>query len=479
MSVDLPDRAASSEPSGDDTVDDRYLRAMRPIEPTDAMEPTWLLTRRQLLRHGAAGGAILAAGGLLQACGGARGAAPARMGRFVPSPGARIPSTDVRFAMWPVGDLLIGFAGIAQGFFEDVGINVVPGGGETRLSDQTPGELLSRHLDLAAGYMPIQVQTHPSQPSIKMIQLHDLYVGDYLLASPSAGAKTYADFSRRGERFEQAARSAVRQVKGRRVALNTSGEKRDFFSTLLGFAGLTPSDVRLTVVDDTKILELARAGEIDFALVAGAAQNVVLLDEGFFRVFGIGQLLDNLRPDDPRTVTSLGHAGIAGTEQYIARNTETVLRFMSVYWRIIDQLRNDPDTALAIVLPHLNTATGLRLTLRDCKVVFSRFYDFISYEQTGNDLLNRRNPLQVDNVYAPQIEAAKEGGIYKRTDEVTPEDIFIGARLYRILQDLKSRYEHLKGSRAPEGRLAIKAEEQYRNRNYLDAYRLLTAARAA
>ena len=55
---------------------------------------------------------------------------------------------------------------------------------------------------------------------------------------------------------------------------------------------------------------------------------------------------------------------------------------------------------LAIVLPHLNAATGLRLTLQDCKVVFSRFYDFISYEQNGDDLLNRRNPLQLDNVYA-------------------------------------------------------------------------------
>ena len=397
----------------------------------------------------------------------------------MPSPGADIPSTDVRFAMWPVGDLLIGTVGIEQGFFEDLGINVVPGGGETRLSDQTPGELLSGQLDVASGYLPIQVQTYPRQPSIKMIQLHDVYVGDYLLASPSAGAKPYSYFSRGGERFEQAARSAVLQIKGKRVALNPSGEKRDFFTTILGFAGLTPTDVRLTVVDDTKIIQLARAGQVDFGLLSGAAQNVVLMDEGFFRVFGIGPLLDNLRPGDPRAVSSIGHAGVVSTDRYIARNTETLLRFMSVYWRIIDQLRSDPDTALAIELPHLNAATRLNLTLRDCKVVFSRFYEFISFEQTADDLLNRRNPLEIDNVYTTQIEAAKKGGIYKPTDHVTPEDIFVGTRLYRILQDLKRRYEHLEGSHAPNGRLATKAEEQYRNRNYLDAYRLLKAAQAA
>jgi ABC-type nitrate/sulfonate/bicarbonate transport system substrate-binding protein len=436
------------------------------------------VTRRELLERGAGAGAMLGVGGLLEACG-SGGIRVATAARFEPSPGTEIPKADVRFAMWPFGDTAIGFVGIEQGFFGDVGISLVPRGGETRLAEQTPGELLSGQLDLASGYMPILVQTFPRQPSIKMIQLHDVYVGDYLLASPSAGAKTYGYFARRGEPFAQAARSAVLQIKGKRVALSTLGNNRAFFSTLLAFAGLTPSDLDLTVIDDAKILQLARAGQVDFAMVSGAAQSVVLMDDSFFRVFGIGQLLDNLRPGDPRAVTSLGHAGIVSTDEYIAGNTETLLRFLSVYWRIIDQLRSDPDTALAIVLPRLNAATGLRLTLRDGKVAFSSFYDFISFEQTADHLLSTRYPLQLDSVYTPQIEGAKKGGIYKPTDHVTPEDIFVGTRLYRILRDLKKRYEHLKGSHVPKGRLSIEAEEQYRNRNYLDAYRLLKAAKAA
>ena len=39
-------------------------------------------------------------------------------------------------------------------------------------------------------------------------------------------------------------------------------------------------------MDDAKILQLARAGDTDFAMPSGAAQNVVLINEGFFRVFG-------------------------------------------------------------------------------------------------------------------------------------------------------------------------------------------------
>jgi ABC-type nitrate/sulfonate/bicarbonate transport system substrate-binding protein len=435
------------------------------------------LTRRQLLQSAAAGGAVFALGGMLQACG-TVGAHATTIGRFEPSPGAEIPPVHVRFAMWPYGDSAIAFVGIEQGFFDEVGIHLDPPQGETRLIEQTPGELLSGQLEMSSGYMPLLIQSFPYQPDIKMIQTHDVYVGNYLLASPAVGAKSYESFSEAGEPFEEAAKSAVRQIKGKRIALSTVGNNRAFFSTLLGFSDLTPNDFDLTVVDDTKILQLARAGDIDFAMPGGAAQNVILINEGFFRVFGIGQLLRNLPPGDPRAVTALGDQGIVGSAAFIRANTETVLRFMSVFYRIIDQVHRDPDTALAIVRPHLNAVTGLNLTLQDCKVVFSQFYEFISFEQTAQHLLNRRFPLQLDNVYVPQIEAAKRGGVYRSDVKVTPEDIFVGTRLYEILADLKTGYDRLKAVQKADSALISKAHEQYEHRNYLDAYRLLKAAGA-
>lgn len=438
-------------------------------------------TRRKLLQRAAAAGAILGLGGVLQACGtstGANSANAANVGRFEPSPGTEIPPVDVRFAMWPYGDTTIAFIGIEQGFFDEVGIHLVPPQGETLLLDQTAGELLSGQLDVSSGYMPLLIQSFPYQPDIKMIQLQDVYVGNYLLASPTVGAKRYEYFSDVGERFARAAKSAVRQIKGKRVALSTVGNNRAFFSTLLGFSGLTPKDFELTVVDDTKILQLARAGDIDFAMPGGAAQNVVLINEGFFRVFGIGQLLQNLPPGDPRVVTALGDQGTVATAAYIRANTESVLRFMSVFYRIIDQMRRDPDTALSIVLPHLNAASGLSLTLQDCKVVFNEFYEFISFEETAEHLLDRRFPLQLDNVYGPQIEAAKRGGIYPSGINVTPEDIFVGKRLYETLANLKARCDGLNTAQTGSSALVTKAHEHYAHRNYLDAYRLLKAARA-
>jgi ABC-type nitrate/sulfonate/bicarbonate transport system substrate-binding protein len=436
-----------------------------------------LLSRRELLQRGAAAAFALGLGGSLQACGGSRaGTTAPTPENFKPSPGSQIPSVDVRFAMWPYGDSAMGFIGIKQGFFEQVGINLVPREGETRLIEQTPGELLSGQLQMACGYMPLLIQSFVNQPEIKMIQLHDVYVGNYLLASPAVGARTYDDFAHAGEPFQPAAKSAVAQIKGKRVALSSVGNNRAFFGTLLGFGGLTPNDVKLTVIDDTKMLQLARAGEVDFAMPGGAAQNVVLINEGFFRIFGIGQLLDNLPPADPRAVTALGDQGIVGTTEYIKGNAETILRFMSVYYRIIDQVDRDPDTALAILLPHLNAAAGVDLTLSDCKVVFARFYQLISFEASADHLLHRHSSLQLDNVYVPQIMAAKKGGIIPAHDRVTPEDIFVGSSFYRILTDLKKRYEGLRGSGPFASALAVRAEEQYKNRNYLDAYRLLRSA---
>jgi hypothetical protein len=47
------------------------------------------------------------------------------------------------------------------------------------------------------------------------------------------------------------------------------------------------------------------------------------------------------------------------------------------------------------------------------------------------------------------------------------------------LVDLKKRYDDLLASKKPSGALATKAATQYKNRNYLDAYRMLSAAAVA
>ena len=80
--------------------------------------------------------------------------------------------------MWPFGDASIGFVGIEQGFFKDVGITLVPPTARRDSWTRRPGELLSGQLDISSGYPPIVIQLFPNQPDIRMVQLHDIYVGN-------------------------------------------------------------------------------------------------------------------------------------------------------------------------------------------------------------------------------------------------------------------------------------------------------------
>jgi hypothetical protein len=175
---------------------------------------------------------------------------------------------------------------------------------------------------------------------------------------------------------------------------------------------------------------------------SGAAHNVVLLNEGFFRVFGIGQLLDS-----PTRRCACSHSAGRRRDRLHRQLHRTPHRHRpAVHVGLLPDHRSaaqQPRHGARDRSAHLNAATGLKLTLADCKVVFTRFFEFISFERTADHLLDKRYPLQLDNVYAPQIEAAKKGGIYRAGDHVTPEDIFVGTRLYRILTELKRRYEDL------------------------------------
>jgi hypothetical protein len=229
-------------------------------------------------------------------------------------------------------------------------------------------------------------------------------------------------------------------------------------------------------LDDSKIVELGKAGKIDFAMPAGASQNVELMDAGFYRVFGVQELIQYLPKGDPLVVTAIGHAGIVSTQNYISNNMETILRFMSVYYRIINQVQQNPASTLAVELPNLETAIGAKLKLSDSELIFSKFYELLSFENSPSVLLNKSNPLYIDTVYKPQIAAAVKGGIMPKGSTYTPEDIFVGIPLYQTMASLKKKYDSLKASKNATGPLATKAAQQYNNYNFLDAYRLLNAA---
>jgi ABC-type nitrate/sulfonate/bicarbonate transport system substrate-binding protein len=461
----------------------------------EQLENVSALTRRSLFRRSAASGAVLGAGGLLAACGSsgsgsgaastaasssAGGSSTSSAGPeigkgFTPSPGTDIPKVSVAFAMWPYGDTTLGVVGIRKGWFDELGI-AMPNNLETRLSAQTQTELLNNQLQISSGYVPLTIQTYAHSPQLKMIQLTNSYIGNYALASPKTGAKTYAQFAAQGQPFATAFKNTVQQMKGKQVALSDTGANRPFFGTILKLAGMTPSDFTLHVVNDTKIVELGKAGSIDYAFPAGAAQNVELLDVGFYRTAGIDQMVAGLPKGNADAVGGIGHAGLQSSVDYVSKNMETVLRFMSVFFRIIDAVQNNPLGTLTVSLPTLSSTAGVDITLTEAAKLFKLFYGTVNFEQSAQLMLDPTFPLYYETVYNPQITAAESGGIVPKGTTITPDDLIIFKPLYQILVNLKHQYDSLKPTKKPGSQLATEAAVHYQNRNYLDAFRLLKAA---
>lgn len=394
---------------------------------------------------------------------------------FAASEGSDIPEVEVSFSMWPYGDTTIGYIGIESGFFEEVGISLDPAEGQTQLADATPGLLLSSELDIAIDFIPSMVQRYQQQPEIKMVQVLNSFIGNYVLAAPGLDATPVEEYVDEGMSFEDATAAVVADMEGTTVALSDMPSPRNLLNGMLGIAdGTVETFGSLEVLEDPRIVQLAIGGGADYALVSGAAQAIQLLDLGYVPVFSFEQLADNLPAGDPNVALGLGHVGLSVTDTYLEENLETVLRFMSVYWRIIDYIQNDPEAALEISLPHLNSATGYDLTVADSITLFQQFYQLISFDDAAAFFDDPANPLGLDAVYDPQIQEAVDAGVI--TTDIAPTDFVIAGELYGIMLQLKEQYEDLAEEGSADQATLDAAAQQAEHRNYLDAYRILAAA---
>ncbi len=402
-------------------------------------------------------------------------------GGFTPSAGADLPTVTVKTGIEPYGDHSTLVIGMRQGFFKDVGIDIQPQplGESTQLADVVP-RLSSGSLDIVTWYGPIKVASLPHTKNLTMLGFVDAYIGTYILAAPWTKAKPVSELASQGKPFTETMPAAVAQMKGKRVALANDGAHRDFFNTVFALGGLKTSDVALQALGDNEQVQLANSERLDYASPSGAAQTVQLMNQGWYRLVGTEDLLSGLPPGDPRAVATIGNTGPACTLEYLEKNYETVLRFMSVMFRIIDQVKADPAKALSYEAPYLRSVAGTNTTPEDLGKIMKTLDPLVSFEDQTRFWTDTASPYHYKNVYGPQIAAAARGGLIPTGTKATPDDVTVGTRIYNDLTGLKNGYDSLvsKAESAPESArtLVANAATQYGNRNYLDAYRMLKAA---
>lgn len=445
------------------------------------------MSRRSLLQRAAATSALLAGpGALLAACGDDDEAAtttPKSTTGFEPSAGSEIPKATVKYGMPPFPDGSFYVIAMKNGWYDEVGISIDP---KPYGRDITPNNvvqlLINGDIDVAAMNGPGIVRTMSQVPDLKMLTASDVYIATFLLASPDSGTTPVSELVAGGMGTAEAIKTAMAGVKGKGVGFNNAGSQRVFLDAVFKkYGGLSYKDVKLTVTDDAKLIQLAKGGQIQFATPDGSAQNVELLRLGWKPLVSVSDFskAKDLPGARKLVAASLSHEGPCAKQSYYDENTETMLRFISVMYRCIDEIAKNPQL-WADHSPYLKARNGIDVPVTALQTIFkdiNPFTDFDHQDKFWSKLPGNYEDYTV--VYGEQIKAAQEGGVLPKGETFKPEDAFLGPRVWGTLRDLQKRYDtKKKGASIKDKALAAKAQTHYDHRNYLDAVRLLTAATA-
>jgi ABC-type nitrate/sulfonate/bicarbonate transport system substrate-binding protein len=397
------------------------------------------------------------------------------------SPGAEIPEVELNFGMKPFPDSTFYAIGLTRGYFEDVGLNVVPEPYGTEVTPDTVVQLLvNGDVDIATINGPGTVKVMSQVPDLRMFGFADTYEATYLLASPDSDVEPVSERVADGQDPAEAIHDAMQEIKGRPVAFNNAGSQRVFLNTVFeDYGDITFDDVDLTVTDDASIVQLAKGGQIEFATPDGAGQNVELLRLGWYPLVSVSDLAEI--PESENVVAaSLSHEGPAAMSGWLEENQETALRFLSVMYRLIDVMGAEPEEAYADQLPYLTSRSGIDIGVEGLTEVFSVIDPLAPFEEQTQFWDEEAGGSRYYGVvYGEQITAAQEGGILPE-GELEPGDNIVGATYYDMLVELKGMYDELlpeaEGLSGEDAELAETAAQQYEWHNYLDAYRMLREA---
>lgn len=451
------------------------------------------LTRRRLLT---VSGGVTAAG-FLAAC--VPGTPGTQSPTSQPSPGASAPTTgytiptdQVRFGFYPCcPDLNWAFHVMRAGYFSDVGIEIVPPDATQFTDPQQSTPAMQRgDQDIIVNFIQGYLQTlNTFGQDIPPIAFHDIFLGISILKAPSNPAKTAEEIMAEGKPFPQAAREAVEQLRGQEIATPAFGTVQPQQPVVyLSYGDMGYEDISITFIDDPKIVELAASGRLQYAIPLGAGIIVQLIRNGWKPLIDTRMILANdPEGEQAKQLQSLvGSTGLSAQRKFVDERHDTVLRFLSAWWRGADVITGG-DTAerqalLDTVATTVNANQGLNLEGSDVLGVYENIDPFFPFDRQGEELwTNEEAPFYVPRALSTQIQALIDNGTLP--DQEYDIDRFLVARtLWEEMVDLREEadglFEQAADVAADRKPLVDQAQLHYDRRNYLDAVNFLKAALA-
>jgi len=403
------------------------------------------------------------------------------------SGGVEIPSVEMSLGMRPVANDLIFVSAIKQGFFGDVGIKITPEPyGRKVLFDQATPLLVNKEVDVQTTYPPDLIAALDTVKNVRFIAFSDLFQGFAILANPKSGAKTVVQFMKEGMDFNDAMKATMAQLKSKRFATAPNVDNRMFLDLVFSLGGLTmDADTDLVITPDANTLQLASGGKVEFASPDGAPFTAQLEGAGWIPLVTPVDVLANMDPTPGSPAAGLvGTPGVASDADWARANPETVLRFVSVMFRVIEQEQKDPKTMIGAMIDYVNAFAGTSLDYDGLKLTIDALSPLSNFVFQQNYCTKVESPLYYKNAFAAHVKFNSEKGLLTES-EYDPDSLIWTCEIYSDLVELKAESDKLlaglesKSLNAEQKGLVEKAKQQYGWYNYLDSYRLLKAASAS
>jgi len=396
-----------------------------------------------------------------------------------PEPGTDIPEATIKFGMRPYADNTFYIIGMKKGWFSDVGISFDPAPYGLKANDSNVVTLLlNGQLDIISEYCPLMLPTYKSSKALKCIAFTDTFLANAILANPALKLKSFKDYIAEGMNFEQAIHAALAPLEGKTLVGAPELSDRPFEEGLEKFSGV---HWKLEVLDDSKSLVLAKSGREDFVNPEGAPIVYTLRQAGWTDLVDIADLFKyGPGGSDSPVEPLIGIVGVGANGNYVNTHQNTVLRFLSVVWRIFDEVKKDPGL-YELQAPYLNSMAGTSL---DAKGVEDTVRILDPFETFEGDLPYYENPtgtLFYRNVWGAIIANFEDHGIIPK-GAVTPDEVVWGGAVWHQMVAYRDKTDAMlkglegKPADAAKQKLIERAKAFFAWRDYLDAYRLATAA---
>jgi hypothetical protein len=402
--------------------------------------------------------------------------------RFVPAApeaGVDIPKATIKFGMRPYADNTFYYIGMKKGWFDDVGVSFEPAPYGLKANDSNVLTLMiNGQLDMISEYCPLILPMYKESRLLKCVGFTDNNQAFAILANPNLKLKTLKDYMAEGKTFDEALKLTLAPLAGKTLVGAPEISARPFEEGLATMSGLKWN---LQVLDDAKSLVLAKAGREDFVNPEGAPITYTLRQAGWTDLVDIGDLVKYGPGGEGSPLEGLiDIVGVAANGDYVNKNQNTVLRFMSVVWRIFDETKKDPSL-FDIQAPYLNSFAGTDLDGKGVATTVNMLDPFSPFQDGKAYYDDPKNLVYYKSVWNAIISDLESHSIIPK-GTVTTDDVVWGGDIWRQMVDYKAKSDDLF---AKLGALTLtgdkkalfdKAKTLYAEFDFLDSYRLALAA---